>query len=842
MEEPMGKPLRNLLISCVFAGLLIGYTKAESAESVPPDVSAPKVQPVQALPSGPVFESSKEATTIHPQANAARNAYFGDLHVHTTYSFDAFAFGTLATPYDAYRYAKGEAIKHPAGFSVKLRQPLDFYAVTDHAMFLGMVPAAADTTTDLSKLDMYKPLHNLNAPENLNVASIGKRGAFYATFIPQTIQGLYDGTVDMEMALEIVHSAWIDTIRAAEEYNDPGKFTTFIAYEYTTGSDDRGNLHRNVIFKGNDKVPAIPFSRFHSQNPEGLWDWMDDLREQGIESMAIPHNSNGSNGQMFKLVDWAGNPMDDSYADQRMRNEPIVEITQVKGTSDTHPALSPNDEWADFEIMPYRIGSPLPSEPLGSYVRNALQRGLSMEDKGGVNPYKFGFIGSSDTHTAAISDDESNFFSKVGLLDGNGVQRGSLPLPKEQAKAMRDTGATNIVTRGDVDYINGSYQTWGASGLAGVWAEENTRDAIYNAFRRKETFATSGPRIRVRFFAGFDFTDDMMAAKDMVTQAYTTGVTMGNDLLAVEGKVPQFLAWAIRDANSAALQRLQIVKGWIANGTPKEKIYDVLCSDGLAVDPTTHRCPDNGAKVNLADCSITANVGNAELKALWKDPDFDADQRAFYYVRVLENPTCRWSTWDAVRAGVPPRPDLKKTIQERAWSSPIWYAPLTLQPIETTASRYDREPSLQPIETTTFKYDGEPSFRIEFPEGTTRAQTDAPDQGFAATTPDGVAFQANVADIPPGGTLEEAAKHLAAILESGGVGSDIKITSNVEIELKDGTRAYRSEIRWFHTEASVRIMTQMVSAYRDGKMVYVAAHPLSNPNLAISILESLRFD
>ncbi|MCP4755442.1 MAG: DUF3604 domain-containing protein, partial [Proteobacteria bacterium] len=422
--------------------------------------------------------------------------------------------------------------------------------------------------------------------------------------------------------------------------------------------------------------PAVPFSRFHSQNPEGLWDWMDELRRRGIESLAIPHNSNGSNGQMFKLADWAGNPLDDAYADQRMRNEPLVEITQIKGCSDTHPALSPNDEWADFEIMPYRVATQFHSEPLGGYVRNALQRGLELEDKNVANPYKFGFIGSSDTHTAAISDDEANYHGKLGLLDKNAVLRGSVPQPKLQAWVFKRAGGERFMV--DIDgksYTKGASETFGTAGLAAVWAEKNTREAIYNAFRRKETFATSGPRIRVRFFAGFGFDDDIVRSRDMAKTAYAGGVTMGSDLLARRGATPKFLVWAVRDPRSAALQRVQIVKGWIAQGTPREKVYDVACSDGLQVDPSRHRCPDNGAKVNLADCSTTAGVGDAELKTLWTDPDFDAGQRTFYYVRVLENPTCRWSTWDAVRAGVEPRPGLKKTIQERAWSSPIWYVP-----------------------------------------------------------------------------------------------------------------------------------------------------------------------
>ena len=610
-----------------------------------------------------------------PAANAERNAYFGDLHVHTTYSFDAFAFGTLATPYDAYRYAKGKAIRHPAGFDVQLREPLDFYAVTDHAMFLGVLGAAADTSTEFSKLAHVKDLHNLNSAENLNVQSLPQRVKAFTTFLPQTLAGVANGDIDIEMINGITRNAWADTIKAAEEFNQPGEFTTFVAYEYTSSTDDRGNLHRNVIFRNADKLPAMPFSRFHSQNPEGLWDWMDDLREQGIETLAIPHNSNGSNGQMFKLVDWAGNPMDDHYAEQRIRNEPLIEITQIKGTSETHPVLSDSDEWADFEIMPYRVATTLSSEPRGSYARDALLNGLAFRDKGITNPYKFGFIGSSDTHTGATSDDETDYFSKVGLLDSNSALRGSVPLSPATAMLVREAGRLNIKELDGKEYASGAFETWGASGLAAVWAEENTRDAIYNALRRKETFATSGPRMRLRFFAGYGFDNDMLSDKDLVTQAYATGVSMGSDLLGSGDQVPSFIVWGTRDARSAHLQRLQVIKGWTIDGEHHEKVYDIACSDDGSVNPDTHRCPDNGASVDLTDCSITAGVGASELKTTWTDPDFDPGQRAFYYARLLENPTCRWSTWDAVRAGVAPRSDLKSTLQERAWSSPIWFIP-----------------------------------------------------------------------------------------------------------------------------------------------------------------------
>jgi len=611
-----------------------------------------------------------DTVNANPASNAQRNAYFGDLHVHTNYSFDAFAFGTVASPYDAYRFAKGQAIKHPAGFDIQLRAPLDFYAVTDHAMFLGAVKAAADTSTEFSKFGHVQGLHNLNAPENQNFESLPQRVTAFSTFLPDTLAKVADGSLDANIVDQIAKDAWTDTIRAAEAFNDPGSFTTFVAYEFTSSTDDRGNLHRNVIFQGADRLPAMPFSRFHSQNPEGLWDWMDGLRQNGIEALAIPHNSNGSNGQMFKLVDWASNPVDDEWARKRIRNEPLVEVTQVKGTSETHPLLSDADEWADFEIMPYRVATTLPSEPKGSYAREALLDGLALADSGITNAYQFGLVGATDTHVGASSLDESNFFSKVGLLDADGQRRGSVPMGKGEVEIVRSAGRVNVQEINGREYATGAYETWSASGLTGVWAEENTREALYAALRRKEVFATSGPRIKVRLFAGYDYDQD-----DDLADRYAKGVPMGAELHGADGRSPVLVASALQDPSSAALQRLQIIKGWVVDGQTNEQVYDVACSDGGQVDPETHRCPDNGARVDLSDCSITANVGASNLDVVWQDPDHDPAHRAFYYARALENPTCRWSTWDALKAGVEPRPDLKKTLQERAWTSPIWVMP-----------------------------------------------------------------------------------------------------------------------------------------------------------------------
>ena len=632
-------------------------------------------------------------TAIAKKGIHERNAYFGDLHVHTTYSFDGYAFGTLATPRDAYRFAKGEPIKNPAGFNMQLTKPMDFYAVTDHAVFLGLLNAAADTSSDFSKNPFSEPFHDFNAPEKLGTdfLSITRRLSTFSNFIPSAIEGISDGSLNPEEVLGVVRSAWEDTVDAADQFNDPGNFTTFAAYEYTTSSADMGNLHRNVIFKETENLPREPFSRVHSPNPEDLWSWMDELRSKGVESLAIPHNSNASNGEMFKTTDWNDNPFNEAYVQKRLRNEPIVEITQIKGTSETHPILSTRDEWAGFEIAPYRVAATALSKVDGSYARQAMLKGLTLEQQGIGNPYQFGLIGSTDTHSAASQNDEAAFVSKLGILSSTAVQRGSTPISGIYGELTyyrykllatmfpSPAGKNNYVKiNGDV-YLSGSSPTYGASGLAAVWAEENTRESIYSALRRKEVFATSGPRLRIRLFAGYDFDQTMLTAPDGVQQAYGKGVSMGGTLLAQDPALnamgsPGFLVMASADPDSAPLQRLQIIKGWVdADGTTHEDVIDVACADGAEVNPETNRCQDNGARVDISDCSITPEVGTTELSTLWHDPNFKPDQRAFYYARVLENPTCRWSTWDAVREGVAPRPDFMTTIQERAWSSPIHY-------------------------------------------------------------------------------------------------------------------------------------------------------------------------
>lgn len=656
----------KILIIAPCLGLLISGCNQRLAETkLPVSPGAETAQPFIATPV-----KTDDAAAFNP----TRDAFFGDLHVHTAYSFDAFVFGTVASPDDSYAFAKGAPLAHPAGFMMQLDRPLDFQAVADHAMYLGMLPAMTDPAS--------AAFNHPEAETLRNAETVGERGDFYAAIGPY-LRG--EAGTEAYLSEDVVLSAWADIIGAANRHNDPGRFTTFIAYEYTSAGGARDNLHRNVIFRG-DTGPAVPFSRLESSNPEDLWTEMDKWRADGMDSIAIPHNSNGSGGRMFERSHYDGALIDSAYTEMRMRNEPLVEVTQVKGTSETHPALSPNDEWAGFEIMPYRIASTILSGVEGNYVREAYGAGLELADDGVGNPYRFGLIGSSDTHVAAGAYQEEDYWSKVGLLDATPSLRGSAPAeagagspphgsdPHEPGLAERTRDGSGRT------YMDITFQTWGASGLAGIWAEENTREALFDAMRRKETFATSGPRIRVRFFAGSHLKGLSMDAPDYLEQAYKAGVAMGGDIYG-SGKdgAPVHNVWAVRDPLDAPLQRIQIVKGWLgASGITQEQVFDVACSDGHAVDPETHRCPDNGADVDLKTCAISDDAGADELKAVWTDPEFNRDEPAFYYVRVLQNPTCRWSTWDAIRSGVEPRRNLPATIQDRAWSSPIWYNPVQI--------------------------------------------------------------------------------------------------------------------------------------------------------------------
>ena len=578
-----------------------------------------------------------------------RRAWFGDTHVHTNYSVDASIYNVRVTPDDAYRYARGESINHTSGKKVQSSRAIDFMALTDHAEYLGIIQRMRSPEDALSKLPLASDLIS----DNEETA----KGAFLA--ISASIRKRQP--LEELMETDVMHSSWQEIVDTAERHYEPGKFTTFIAYEWTSNPTSR-NLHRNVIFRGGTgEVPELPFSSFDSQFPEDLWAFMDQTRAKGMPVLAIPHNSNLSDGLMFPIeVDSWGKALDASYARTRNRNEPLVEIAQIKGTSDTHPALSPNDEWSNFEILDeiFETGQGSNDEVVkvnGSYIRKAYKDGIQLMDSQNFNPYQFGIIAATDSHNASVPTDENNYTGKIGIADDT----------SEKRRVSVTAGLT--------------VRLWGGgTGLAGVWAEENTRESIFDAMARKETFATSGPRIKVRFFGGWHFTGSAMDNADWPTLGYEQGVPMGSDLPvsgSAENIGPAFLVWAQKDPDEASLQRLQIIKGWVENGQSREKVFDIACADDMSPDPETHRCPDNGATVNLSDCSISADKGDIEIASVWRDPEFDADQRAFYYVRVLQNPTCRWSSWDALRNSLPLLEDVPATLQERAWSSPIWYNP-----------------------------------------------------------------------------------------------------------------------------------------------------------------------
>ncbi|MBS0321756.1 MAG: DUF3604 domain-containing protein [Proteobacteria bacterium] len=579
----------------------------------------------------------------HAEGNPLRDAYFGETHVHTSWSFDAYIFGNhLTGPADAYDYAKGKTIKHPLGYDIKIDTPLDWMGVTDHSEYAGVVRLSNDPTSTLSKLPIAKEL-------------LVKQ--------PSDIQRIYLwlGTSMIEMkpikelvSPEVAGTVWKSNNAAADAANQPGKFTAFCAYEWTSTPDFQ-NMHRNVFFKDCAKVPEQPFSSLDSQAPEDLWNWMDGQRKSGNELLAISHNANVSGGLMFPTeVDFKGRPIDKAWAESRDRNERLTEIKQIKGASETHPLLSPNDEFASFEILNFLLGDPegkFTTIP-GSYVRQALKDGVAMQEARGYNPFKTGFVGGSDSHNTGVPYRQNNFFGGHAELDGDLKQR------------MAGRNFTGLDVRAE-----------NPAGLTGVWAEENTRASIFNAMQRKETFATSGPHIKLRFFGGWDYPKDIAQQKGWIATSYAKGVPMGADLPAGKGKAPTFVVWAVKDPTSGNLDRIQIVKGWAKNGQSFEKIYDVVWSGKRKPDPFTGRVGPVGSTVDVANASYTNTIGSVELKTAWTDPDFDPSVDAFYYARVLEIPTPRWTTIQAKELKIPPPAGFPATVQERAWASPIFYSP-----------------------------------------------------------------------------------------------------------------------------------------------------------------------
>jgi hypothetical protein len=576
-------------------------------------------------------------------SNPQREAYFGDTHVHTSWSADCFMAGTRVGPEDAYRFARGEAIDHVSGEKVQLRSgPLDFLSVTEHSEYLGVFPLLMDPNNPLFTHRLATAMRSPDPAVQHQALIDFANGVLNGIPIPEL--------VDEQLQVDV----WKQIQDVAERYNEPGKFTTFIGYEWSCNPEGN-NLHRNVIFRGS-KAPERPFSTFDSLLVEDLWTYMENARKEGIQLLAIPHNSNMSDGLMFQVVDSHGHAIDRTYAQRRIDNEPLVEIIQLKGESETHPALSPTDEFSNFAISDFKFAGQFGtsrSQPKGSYVRDALRMGLVLEESTGVNPYKFGVVGSSDTHNAGAAYEEDRYFGKIGREDGTPEVRleGRSPM-------------TPMI------------QSWGSAGLAGVWAEENTREAIFDAMARKETFGTSGPRIRVRFFGGWNYARDALASQDWLQTAYEQGVAMGGDLSeAPQGKAPTFLVWAVKDANSGNLDRIQIVKGWSKSGQSFEKVHDVVWSGDRAPNPATGKLSPVGNTVDLGSATYSNSIGATALSTVWTDPDFDPTLRSFYYARVIEIPTPRWSTYDAVRLGIPLPANMPPTIQERAYTSAIWYAP-----------------------------------------------------------------------------------------------------------------------------------------------------------------------
>ena len=576
----------------------------------------------------------------------ATQALFGAVHVHTYYSFDAYTNGTLASPAQAYQWAQGKAIPGGGGGpNLKIRQPLDFYAVSDHAEWLGVFKMMEDPASEISK----HPLAPLITSPDQNTAMQA-----FAKVLRDYSTGNRDSSLDDPA---ISSSVWSKIAATADEYYRPGEFTTFPAFEWSANPNMR-NLHRVVLFENSKNLPDLVLSSADSTDPETLWAWMGEQRENGATLLAIPHNGNASDGLMFSMQTVDGKPLSEAYIRTRAENEPLYEITQIKGTSETNPALSPNDEFAGFEQWDYTLSADglRPTHRKGSFARQALLDGLTFDAKGIGNPFHYGFIGDSDTHNAAASNEEFNYSGKFAF-ENNPKHRllGIEGQPEHQVQQVRE---------------------FSSGGLAGVWAPENTREAIYSAMLRRETFGTTGTQVKVRFFGGWDYSADDLASADFVSRGYAGGVPMGSTLKP-DGKesAPTFMVWASKDAQSGNLDRIQVIKGWLdASVKQHEKIYNVAWSGQRKLDDEG-KLPAVGNTVDVAAARYTNDIGAPELSALWTDPDFDAAEHAFYYARVLEIPTPRWSTYDAKTLGIEVPGGLVTSIQERAYTSPVWYQP-----------------------------------------------------------------------------------------------------------------------------------------------------------------------
>jgi hypothetical protein len=582
-----------------------------------------------------------------------RRLLFGDTHHHSSLSVDSGLIGNRLGPDVSFRLARGEEVTTNSGQRAKLVRPLDFLVISDHAEYLGIADLLNDGNPALLATEVGQ--------EWYKAMQVGGKAA-WDTAVDITAE--FSSGEPRFRDTEVERSVWHRVVDIASEYNQPGTFTTFNGYEYSS-TVNGDNLHRVVIFRdGPERVKqVIPFGAFDSQDPEGLWDYMAGYEEKtGGRILAIPHNPNISNGAMFSET-VNGSAMTRDYAERRARWEPLMEVTQMKGDSETHPLLSPEDEFADFETWDVSNVAGTPKEDWmleHEYARSALKLGMRLEQEVGANPFKFGMIGSSDTHTSLSTTREENYFGKLPHLEPSAKRAGEVMLrhPKTEATLVS------------------AWET-GASGLAAVWAQENTREAIFDAMARKEVYATTGTRISVRVFAGWDFDQASVERQDFAALGYRHGVPMGGELeSAPSSKSPVLIVQALRDADGANLDRVQIIKGWVdQDGGTHERVFDIAVSDGRSIDPDGRCRTPVGDTVNIVDASYTNAIGATQLVARWIDPEFDPAQRAFYYVRVLEIPTPRWTAYDARRFGAEVPEDARMTVQERAYTSPIWYTP-----------------------------------------------------------------------------------------------------------------------------------------------------------------------
>jgi hypothetical protein len=584
-------------------------------------------------------------TPVHAEVaeNPLRNAYFGETHVHTSYSLDAYLGGTRLTPSDAYRHARGEAVV-VNGKPHRMRRPLDFAAVTDHAEYLGEMYAALTPGSAGHDQAEIQQLIKLTDPD--------ERRKWFLKYVVSNTRGANPQHLPFYPGDAAVRSGWQVILDAANEHYEPGRFTTFPAFEWSSAPGG-ANLHRNILFRSSD-VPAQPMSSFEIPREEALWAWLAQQASAGARAIALPHNSNASKGLMFPDQASDGRPLDEAYATRRAEFERAIEIMQIKGNSEVHGSFWAADEFASFENAPSmaKFSGRVPEKR--NYVRDGLVRGLAVESRLGINPFKLGIFGGTDSHNGLMGEtDKDNWPGGHGLEDATPERR-----------QIGEVGG----------WLAARDQSPGS--LAGVWATSNTREAIWDAIYEREVFATSGSRITVRFFGGWRYPADLPKRANMVEIGYRDGVPMGGDLVpANTGKAPRFLVAASKDALGANLDRVQIVKGWIGpDGTQYDRVYDVAWSDGREVG-ADGKLPRVGNTVDLETATYRNTIGAPQLATVWEDPEFDPTLPALYYVRVLEIPTPRWTTYDAVRGGLPLPDDVPPIIQERAWSSPIWYRP-----------------------------------------------------------------------------------------------------------------------------------------------------------------------